>query len=294
MKEIKGYLQERRLRVEAALERLLPGEGPPRLIEAMRYSLKAGGKRLRPILVLTAAETLGAAEDEVMDGACAVEMVHTYSLIHDDLPAMDDSDLRRGKPSCHCAFGEAIAILAGDALLTLAFETLAGYGRQTGSAAKALAMIDELSAASGVKGMVGGQVLDLETEGRETTPVEIEIMQAMKTGALIKASAMLGAHAAGAGERELRIMAAYAGKLGAAFQIVDDLLDLESTSAELGKPAGADFERAKATLPALIGSEAARNKAAEMHNEAVACLAELPHDTSLLAGLADMLVFRSS
>lgn len=291
--DIEDYLEKQKERVNGALIYFLPQAGPARVRDAMRYSLQAGGKRLRPILTLAVAAALETEDDSVLAPACAVELIHTYSLVHDDLPAMDDSDLRRGKPSCHRVFGEALAVLAGDALLTLAFEILAGYGRSGGRAAQALEMIDTMARAAGVSGMLGGQVLDLEAEKAAFSLPEIETMQSMKTGALIKGAVRCGALAGGAKQSEEEALDRYAGYAGLAFQVVDDLLDLESTAAELGKPAGADRSKAKATLPAQLGAAEARRRAEELYYQALESLSLLDRDTRILAALAQKLVFRS-
>ena len=261
MTDFTEYLGKQRERVNRALERLLPTRQPEIIYEAMRCSVEAGGKRLRPILTLAAAETFGADCDAVMEIACAVELIHTYSLIHDDLPAMDNSDLRRGKPTCHCVFGEAVAVLAGDALLTYAFELVARYGLERGCAREALQIGAELARSAGVAGMIGGQVLDLQAEGRVLELNELEQLDSLKTGALLQAAARCGALAAKATPAQLQALTGYASRLGLAFQIVDDLLDRESTAAELGKPAGSDQALAKATYPALLGEDAARRRA---------------------------------
>ncbi len=289
---IDQYLAEKKETVNKALQERLPASGPEAVRNAMRYSLEAGGKRLRPILTLAAAETLGKDEKEVIDIACALEMIHTYSLIHDDLPAMDDSDLRRGKPTCHKVYGDALAVLAGDALLTLAFEIVARYGLRAGRAEKAVKIGSELGRAAGVSGMIGGQVLDLEAEGGKPSLEEIEAISAKKTGALLRASVICGAVAADAGEKELKLLDRYSSSLGTAFQIIDDLLDIESTAEELGKPTGADRDRLKATFPAVLGPVKARSKAEELYNEAIAALEGLERPVELLSALARKLVFR--
>ncbi len=290
--DIDHYLAEKRVLINRALQDCQPDSGPEVIREAMNYSLEAGGKRLRPILALAVAETLGYSEDDVIDVACALELVHTYSLIHDDLPAMDDSDLRRGQATCHKVYGDAIAILAGDALLTLAFEVIAEYGTRKGRAEKAVRIGSELGRAAGVTGMIGGQVLDLEAEGRELTLPEIETISALKTGALLKASVSCGAIAAGAGEKELGLLNRYAANIGTAFQIIDDLLDVESTAEELGKPTGADQERFKATFPSMLGPEESRIKAEGLYHEAIEIMDDLGRPVELLTGLAHKLVFR--
>ena len=269
------------------------GGTPPTLQEAMRYSVQAGGKRLRPLLAMATAETLGHPGEKLLPVAAALELVHTYSLIHDDLPAMDDSDLRRGKPTCHRVYGEALAILAGDALLTLAFELLAGYGLQENCPERALQIALELARAAGRDGMVGGQVLDLEAEGKAVGLEELETIDRLKTGALLQAAVRCGAIAAGASPAVLKALSGYGSCLGLAFQIADDLLDLEGDAAEMGKATGADQARGKATFPALLGKEAARRRADSLYREALEALEMLGQPAELLLELARRLVFRS-
>ncbi|MDY6826654.1 MAG: farnesyl diphosphate synthase [Bacillota bacterium] len=286
------YIEIKRKRINRALQNAIPDAEPPVIIKAMRYSLEAGGKRLRPVLTLAVAETFGAEEHEVIEVACAMEMVHTYSLIHDDLPAMDDSPLRRGKPTCHRVFDEALAILAGDALLTYAFKVLARYGQKEFCAQKAVRIIAELAKAAGVEGMLGGQVLDLEAEGRDLTAEQIEKISALKTGAMLTAAVRCGAIAAGASASELAILTRFASSLGTAFQIVDDLLDIEGTAKELGKPVGSDSAHGKATYPAVFGQQESSLRAKYFHHQAVEALDELEKPTELLHSLADRIVFR--
>jgi len=290
---IDQYLEEKKALVNRALMECLPDSGPQEIREAMIYSLEAGGKRLRPILTLAVAETLGKKDDQVLDVACALELVHTYSLIHDDLPAMDDSDMRRGKPTCHRVYGDAIAVLAGDALLTLAFEVVARYGLKSGQFKKAILISSELSKAAGLKGMIGGQVLDLKAEGRELSLLEIENISIMKTGALLKASVMCGAIAAGAGKKERASLERYASNIGTAFQIIDDILDVESSAEELGKPTGSDRKRFMPTFAAVLGIEEARIKAENLCNEAIMAIQDLGRPVEILNGLAKKLVFRT-
>lgn len=270
----------------------MPQTGPASVIEAIKYSVEAGGKRLRPILTIAVAETLGAEEDSVIELACAMEYLHTYSLIHDDLPAMDNSDLRRGKPTCHRVYGEAIAVLAGDALLTLSFETIAKYGLRKGRESMATEIVLELATASGTAGMIGGQVLDLEGEGSALTLSEIEDIAAKKTGALLKAAIITGAIAAGGTAAQKSALTTFAENIGPAFQIVDDLLDRESTTEDLGKPAGADQARYKATFPAVLGVTEARKLADCLYSKAVAALADLDRPTDLLEALARRMIYR--
>lgn len=290
----RAYLERQRGAVDRYLLQLLaPGEEPPRLREAMRYSVAAGGKRLRPLLTIAAAETLGLPGQRVMLVASALELVHTYSLIHDDLPAMDDGALRRGQPTCHRVYGEALAILAGDALLTLAFEQVADYGLREGCFEQALQISLELARASGRWGMVGGQVLDLESEGRKIGLSELEQIDNYKTGALLRAAVRCGTIAAGASPAVMQSLSGYGSCLGLAFQITDDLLDREGDAAALGKDTGADQAREKATFPALLGAEAARERSEELYRRALAYLEELKRPADLLQELARQLVFRN-
>ncbi len=292
MNELDCYLDDKRNLVNQALKTCLPQKGPEAVREAMSYSLEAGGKRLRPILTLAVADTLNYKDNSVMDVACALELIHTYSLIHDDLPAMDNSDLRRGKPTCHKVFGEANAVLAGDALLTLAFEVLGRYGLNCGSAKKAMQITCEMAKAAGVTGMIGGQVLDLESEGKNISSSELETMSRMKTGALLKASVDCGAVAADATEAQKEILGEYAADIGTAFQIVDDLLDYESSEEELGKPVGSDRERFKPNYPSVLGPEKARQQAQMLYEQAINKVNELNCSPGLLVGLAEKMVNR--
>ncbi len=292
MIDINAYLECKRDLVNHSLIQFLPAGGPTVVNSAMRYNLEAGGKRLRPVLTLATAEALGAGEESILNVACAVELIHTYSLIHDDLPVMDDSDLRRGIATCHKVYGEAVAVLTGDAFLTLAFHVIARYGLIDGNAEKAVRIAFELAEAAGTKGMVGGQVLDLLAEGKNLSLEEIENIAFLKTGALLKASVICGAIAAGATKNQLKSFEKYARSIGTAFQIIDDLLDYEGNTADIGKPAGADQTRLKATYPALLGLDEARIKAEKLYNEAVKSLDELDCPTELLAALAGKLVYR--
>ena len=280
------FLRSAAALVESYIERALPPVGGhvPRLAEAVRYSALGGGKRLRPALALGAAEACGGAPELALPVAAAVEMIHTYSLIHDDLPAMDDDDFRRGRPTSHKVFGEALAILAGDALLTQAFEVLAGDAAIAPE--RRLAIVREVAAAGGPAGLVGGQVADLEGEGRDLTLPELEFIHARKTGALILASVRGGAIAAGAPPARLEALSEYARRLGLCFQIVDDLLDVEGDPAATGKGTGRDSTRRKATFPAVFGLEASRQRAAELVEEALAALAGFGAEADPLRALA--------
>lgn len=289
----RNRLEKQRSTVDRYLLQLLErGEEPPALKEAMRYSVAAGGKRLRPLLVIAVAEAFGYSAGRVMPAAAAMELVHTYSLIHDDLPAMDDGVLRRGNPTCHRIYGEALAILAGDALLTLAFAEVASFGLWEGRAEQALQISLELAEAAGREGMVGGQVLDLQSEGRQLSQPELEKIDGLKTGALLKAAVRCGALAAAAGEAAVKSLSSYGSCLGLAFQITDDLLDREGDTTALGKDTGADEARGKATLPALLGAAEARQRAEELYRRALAHLDELGRPTELLAELARQIVYR--
>ena len=258
--------------VQAALGDYLGSRAdvPARLRSAMEHSLMAGGKRLRPALCLAAAELVGGSREKALPAAMALEMIHTYSLIHDDLPAMDDDDLRRGRPTCHVAYGEATAILAGDALLTDAFGVLASAAAEPARVRLAVA---ELAAAAGAEGMVGGQQLDLEGEGREPAAAAAEAIHERKTAALIRAAVLLGGILGGGNEVELSALGRYGLALGLAFQVADDVLDATSTAAELGKSPGKDRAQGKLTYVAAVGVEQARQRARELADEAVAALA---------------------
>lgn len=295
--DLKAYLEERRQLVNRTLEAYLPAvRGPAfRVVQAMHYSLFVGGKRLRPILCLAAAEAVGGDPTEALPVACALEMIHTYSLIHDDLPAMDDDDLRRGQPTCHKKFDEATAILAGDGLLTEAFRILAGAALQfQGREAVLLEIAELLGQAAGYQGMVGGQMLDLMAEGRKISLKELETVHRLKTGALLTAATRAGALVGGGSRVEVAALTSYGERFGLTFQITDDLLDVEGTTEEIGKPAGSDEQRQKATYPALLGLEASRQWAQRLVAEAVAEL-ELFHDRAApLRELAQYLLVRRS
>ncbi|MFB3818367.1 MAG: polyprenyl synthetase family protein [Candidatus Methylomirabilales bacterium] len=278
-----------RAQVDAALERWLPPqtERPPRVHDAMRYSVFAGGKRLRPILALLAAEAAGGKAEDALPAGAALEMIHTYSLIHDDLPAMDDDDLRRGRPTCHKVYGEAIAILAGDALLTRAFEVLAGAEASGAPAARRLQIVAEIAEAAGSRGMVGGQAMDIAAEGQQIGLDTLQYLHAQKTAALIRAAIRAGAIAGGATAEVLERLTRYGNCLGLAFQIVDDILDVEGDSAEMGKTAGSDQRKRKATYPAIVGMEASRREVARLLQDAREALAPLGERARPLLDLAD-------
>lgn len=295
--DLAAYLAERRQRVDDALATVLPpDETPPTSVHrAMRYSVMAGGKRLRPILVIAGAEAVGGTAETVMPTACALELIHTYSLIHDDLPAMDDDDYRRGRLTNHKVFGEAVAILAGDALLTYAFGLIAeNAARVATSAAVVRDVIIEVVDAAGTRGMVGGQVVDIESEGKTVTAETLEYIHMHKTAALIRASLRVGARLAGAGAEPLAVIGDAGGSLGLAFQIVDDILDVEGTLAELGKTAGSDERKGKATYPAVHGIEASRAQARTLIARAKERLQSLGPGATSLCALADYILDRRS
>lgn len=303
--DLAAYLAGRGRMVEAALDATLPPADavPGPLHAAMRYSLFAGGKRLRAVLVLAAAEAVGGRVEEVLPTACAVELIHTYSLIHDDLPSMDDSATRRGRPTCHVAFGEALAVLAGDALHVLAFELLTRTARTAG-ALPTIRVIEDVAAAIGTRGMVGGQVLDLLGEGRPGLarlgpwPADaregVYMMHRWKTAALIRASVRAGAILAGATTAQLHALSTYGEHLGLAFQIIDDVLDEVGESAALGKDARADAARAKLTVPAAFGVEESRTMAGTETERAIAALEGWGGSAIVLVGVARALLVRES
>jgi len=295
--DLAGYLAERRQRVDEALEATLPGDDtePTSVHRAMRYSVMAGGKRLRPILVIAGAEAVGGVADAVMPAACALELIHTYSLIHDDLPAMDDDDYRRGRLTNHKVFGEAVAILAGDALLTDAFRLIAeNAARVAGDAAVIRDVIVEVVEAASTRGMVGGQVVDIESEGKTVSAETLEYIHLHKTAALIRASLRVGAMLAGARADQLAVVGEAGRSLGLAFQIVDDILDVEGTLAELGKTAGSDERKGKATYPAVHGIEASREQARALIGRAKEGLRRLGAGAVPLCALADYIFERRS
>ena len=294
--DLAAYLAERRQLVDEALAACLPPEdAPPSSVHrAMRYSVMAGGKRLRPILVIAGAEAVGAKAATVMPTACALELIHTYSLIHDDLPAMDDDDYRRGRLTSHKVFGEAIAILAGDALLTHAFRLIAENAARVSDPAVIREVILEVADAAGTGGMVGGQVVDIESEGKAVTAETLEYIHLHKTAALIRASLRVGAMLGGARPADVAAIGEAGESLGLAFQIVDDILDVEGTLAELGKTAGSDERKGKATYPAVHGIEASRGQARTWIARAKERLATLGPGAVPLGALADYILERRS
>ena len=288
------YMARQQKAVEAALDRWVPGEeqNPATIHRAMRYSLFAGGKRVRPLLAMAAAEAVSDAPGGIESCACALEMIHTYSLIHDDLPALDNDDLRRGRPTCHKVFGDAMAILAGDALLTLAFEVLAKL--DTG-AERRIELVRELATASGtVGGMIGGQVNDIEGEGKHPTARLLESIHRAKTGALLRASVRMGAIYAGADAEQLAALTRFGEHVGLAFQIVDDILDVEQSSEALGKTAGKDAAQNKITFPAVYGIERSREMAEEERLAAHLSLQPFDERAQRLRELADLVVRRKA
>lgn len=294
---LKQYLAERKQWVEAALEREFPQPSglQKTVIEAARYSLFAGGKRLRPILCMAAAEVCGSAPDAVMPVACALEMIHTYSLIHDDLPAMDNDDYRRGMLTSHKVFGEAMAILAGDALLTEAFGFVARMMDGDRQDPKAiLRAIRVLVRASGYRGMIGGQVIDLESESREVDMATVEYMHVHKTGALIAASLEIGALLGGGSEEAIASLKRYGHHLGLAFQITDDLLDVEGDAAVMGKQPGSDVARNKKTYPALIGIARSREAARDHVDQTLQTLERFDERAEPLRAIARYLLVRKA
>ena len=280
--------------IDAQLDQLLPKETEPTQVhQAIRWSMFAGGKRFRPALLLATGQTFGASIEDLMRTACALEMIHTYSLIHDDLPAMDDDDLRRGVPTCHVKFGEATAILAGDALQALAFHTIAEDERLT--AALRVQLIAEIARAAGIpEGMVAGQALDLAAESIEVSAAQLELIHRQKTGALIRAAARSGAIIAGASERELEAISEFAISLGLLFQITDDLLDVTSTAEDLGKTPGKDARSRKATYPALYGVEVTRKTLSAVHRKTCVALDQTDRRTKLLRSIADFILLREA
>lgn len=290
--KLSAFFEEDRLAVDAALERLLPAESaqPSSIHTAMRYSVFAGGKRMRPILCLESARIFASDVTPALHPACAIELIHTYSLIHDDLPALDNDDLRRGKPTCHKKFGEAIAILAGDGLLTLAFETVAAT---TVPAERRVAMLSEVAGAAGtVNGMVGGQVADIEAERKPVDAEMLEYIHRSKTAALIRASVTAGALCAGAPPDDVARLRRFGETIGWAFQVTDDILDVEESSAVLGKTAGKDLAQQKATYPSMYGLDRSHEIARELATKAISELSPYAERAARLREIAEYLVLR--
>ncbi len=289
---LKTYLVSRQALVDKALDRFLPRAAtkPATIHKAMRYSLFAGGKRLRPILCIAAAEACGGEASKAIPPACAVECIHTYSLIHDDLPCMDNDDFRRGKPTSHKVFGEGVAVLAGDALLTIAFEILAqaeGWPRY-----RMPALVKELAVAAGSRWLIAGQVADLEGEGKRISGKELQFIHKSKTAALLTASIRLGAMSANATETKLANLTTFGQSLGLAFQVIDDILDVTQTSEKLGKSAGKDVAAQKATYPAIFGLDHSRKEAQRLTNVARKALEPFGEKAATLRSLADYLLAR--
>jgi geranylgeranyl diphosphate synthase type II len=294
--DLQAYLAERRALVDEALAQVLPPEEtpPPSVHAAMRYSVLAGGKRLRPILVIAGAEAVGGTSALVLPTACALELIHTYSLIHDDLPAMDDDDYRRGRLTSHKVFGEAIAILAGDALLTLAFRLVADNAARVPNPRVLGDVVTEIADAAGTFGMVGGQVVDIESEGKPVSAETLEYIHVHKTAALIRASLRVGARLAGGDARALEAIGEAGRDLGLAFQIVDDILDVEGSLEQLGKTAGSDERKQKATYPAIHGLEASRRQAKLLIERCQQRLGALGERAAPLRALADYVFERKN
>ena len=302
--DLKKYLQKKKEIVDSALEKYFPnrpgsvaeGVFPTSLHTAIRHSLFAGGKRVRPILSMAAFEAVGGEGDKILPFACALEMIHTYSLIHDDLPALDNDDYRRGQLTCHKVFGEAIGILAGDALLTEAFRlmtnrSMGGLSLRDG---QILDVIHEIAQAAGMQGMVGGQVLDIESEGKEVDFPTVEYIHTHKTGALILVSVRAGARLGGGDEAALRALTRYGEGIGLAFQIADDILNVEGKSALLGKKTGSDLSKGKATYPSLLGLEESKRRARELVELAVDAIRSFGSEAQPLREIAWFIVSREN
>jgi geranylgeranyl diphosphate synthase type II len=301
--DIQSYLQNKKEIVDSALERYFPNQSestregvlPTSLLKAIRYSLFAGGKRIRPILSIAAFEAVGGKGNGVLPFACALEMIHTYSLIHDDLPAMDNDDYRRGKPTCHKVFGEAVGILAGDALLTEAFQLMTNQTIQEPSKHRGelvLNVIHEVAQAAGMFGMVGGQALDIESEGKEVDFPTLQYIHTHKTGAMILVSVRVGAKLGGASEEVLKALTHYGKGVGLAFQIADDMLNIEGNATQLGKKTGSDLFRGKATYPSLLGMEESKRRAKELIEMSVNTLLPLGDKAEPLREIARFILSR--
>ncbi len=291
--DFQGWIAAHQVRFEGVLRELLPRAevAPQRLHEAMRYAVLDGGKRVRPLLAFAAGELVGADVKRVNIAAAAVELIHAYSLVHDDMPCMDDDVLRRGKPTCHVQYDDATALLVGDSLQTLAFQLLAEH-RLSADAASQLEMIKLLAVATGSRGMAGGQAIDLSSVGKSLTLPELEFMHIHKTGALIRAAVMLGAQCGSVSPAQLAQLDRFGKLIGLAFQVVDDVLDCEADTATLGKTAGKDADNDKPTYVSLLGINEARNMASRLHREALETLAEFGDSAQRLRELADFIVLR--
>jgi geranylgeranyl diphosphate synthase type II len=293
--DLKTYLQSKQQQMNDRLLRSLPPSSSSRIADAMCYSVMAGGKRLRPVLCLAAAEAVGGSTDDAINTAVAIELIHTYSLIHDDLPAMDDDVLRRGKPTCHVAYGEATAILAGDALLTLAFQLLASQeGEADVPADRRLQVIHAVATAAGYEGMIGGQMADIDSEGSRIDLSRLEQLHLMKTGALINAAITIGGILGGGTSEQIRHLYKYAQNIGLAFQIIDDILNIEGDPALLGKAVGTDEEKKKSTYPALLGLVKSRKLAASRVKEALQALDYFDKKADPLRAIAKYVIDRKS
>ncbi|HEY9147799.1 MAG TPA: farnesyl diphosphate synthase [Gammaproteobacteria bacterium] len=295
--ELKTLLADYQARIETVLHQWLPeaNEAPARLHQAMRYASLDGGKRVRPVLVYATGSALGVPLEQLDGPACAIELIHAYSLVHDDLPAMDNDELRRGKPTCHVAYDEATAILVGDALQSLAFTILSRDSSMVPDPALRLAMVEELACASGSRGMAGGQAIDIAAEGSQLTLEQLQTMHRYKTGALIRASVRLGALSApGLSAPQREGLDRYAEAVGLAFQIRDDILDVEADTETLGKPQGSDLARGKPTYTSLLGLDGAKEKARALHQEALEGLSVFAAEAEPLRRLSAYIVERAS
>ena len=295
--DIREYLEKKKEIVNRALEDYLPkgNDFPPSLHQAIRHSLFAGGKRIRPILAIASYEAAGGQGDAILPFACALEMIHTYSLIHDDLPALDNDDFRRGRPTCHKVYGEAIAILAGDALLTEAFQLMTNLSFQNFSPQKERVLLDlvnRVAQAAGVSGMVGGQVIDIESQGKDVDPPTLQYIHTHKTGAMILASIQTGARWAGAEGEKLKALTRYGERIGLAFQIADDILNVIGDEARMGKCTGSDRFKGKATYPALYGLEESKRRAQELVRRGLEALDPLGEIADPLREIARFIVAR--
>ena len=294
MFDLDAYFSSHTKRINAALESILETSGrTDRILEAMKYSLMAGGKRIRPILCMAATEAAGGDAENALPAACALEMIHTYSLIHDDLPAMDDDALRRGKPTCHMAFDEATAILAGDALLTLAFQTLSSIEISgADQAAMRLRVIRLISHAAGYCGMIQGQMMDIASEGSQLTVAELQSMHRLKTGALIEASLCSGAVLSGLNSTQIQMLERYAQNIGLAFQVTDDILNVEGDPAMMGKAVGTDKLRNKSTYPSLLGLQESKKFAKKLVKNALKAIESFDHRAEPLRAIANYIIAR--
>ena len=294
MFDLDAYFSSHAKRINGALESILETSGrTDRILEAMKYSLMAGGKRIRPILCMAATEAAGGAAENALPAACALEMIHTYSLIHDDLPAMDNDALRRGKPTCHMAFDEATAILAGDALLTLAFQTLSSIEISgADQAAMWLRVIQLISHAAGYCGMIQGQMMDIASEGSQLTVAELQSMHRLKTGALIEASLCSGAVLSGLNSTQIQMLERYAQNIGLAFQVADDILNVEGDPAMMGKAVGTDKLRNKSTYPSLLGLQESKKFAEKLVKNALKAIESFDHRAEPLRAIANYIIAR--